>query len=226
MEAKHWTQVKKEGWRWPSFTPAEMACRGTGMMKINPEAMDKLQLLRDVLGKPLIVNSAYRSPEHNARIGGAPKSKHMEGIAFDISMANHDPHIFQQRATEVGFQAIGTYPNSNFIHIDDRGSVARWGTQFPPSTTGGFASEQVAEPPLVKDGATLGGAAATAGTGILIVSELQDTLGGLHEALLPFEAYFPQLRLVFLGLVVAGVLLTLTARILRRRKGARYEVEG
>jgi uncharacterized protein YcbK (DUF882 family) len=35
--------------------------------------------LRDRLGKPLIVRSAYRSPEHNRAVGGATQSKHMDG---------------------------------------------------------------------------------------------------------------------------------------------------
>ncbi len=56
--------------------------------------MDKLQALRDRLGKPLIVRSAYRSPEHNRAVGGAPGSKHMQGTAFDIAMSNHDPTAF------------------------------------------------------------------------------------------------------------------------------------
>lgn len=46
-------------------------------------ALDKLQALRDRLGKPLIVRSAYRSPEHNRAVGGATRSKYMEGAAFD-----------------------------------------------------------------------------------------------------------------------------------------------
>ena len=44
--------------------------------------------------KPLSVRSAYRSPEHNRAVGGATRSKHMEGAAFDIAMANHDPVAF------------------------------------------------------------------------------------------------------------------------------------
>ncbi len=64
--------------------------------------MEKLQVLRDQLGKPLIVRSAYRSPEHNRVVGGAKRSKHMEGAAFDIAMANHDPAAFEAAAREVG----------------------------------------------------------------------------------------------------------------------------
>ena len=87
----HWREVPKAAWCWANFLPAEIACRGTGNLLVNEAALDKLQALRDRLGKPLIIRSAYRSPEHNRIVGGAKASKHMEGIAFDIAMANHDP---------------------------------------------------------------------------------------------------------------------------------------
>ena len=52
----HWREVPAAAWRWPNFSPAEM---------VNEAALDKLRALRDRLGKPLIVRSAYRSSEHN-----------------------------------------------------------------------------------------------------------------------------------------------------------------
>ncbi len=66
---RHWRDVPKRDWRWSNFSPAEIACRGTGQLKLHPEAMDKLQALRDRLGKPLIIRSAYRAPEHNRAVG-------------------------------------------------------------------------------------------------------------------------------------------------------------
>ena len=95
---RHWRDVPESGWRWPNFSPAEIACRGNGSLQINVEALDKLQALRDRLGKPLIVRSAYRSPEHNRAVGGATRSKHLDGAAFDIAMANHDPVAFEGEA--------------------------------------------------------------------------------------------------------------------------------
>ena len=91
--------MPESAWRWPSFSPAEIACRGTGAIKINTEALDKLQTLRNRLGKPLIVRSAYRSPSHNKAVGRAKASKHMDGIAFDIAMSNHNPAAFAQAAS-------------------------------------------------------------------------------------------------------------------------------
>ena len=54
----HWQDVPDGSWRWPNFSPAEIACRGSGKLLINELALDKLQALRDRLGKPLIVRSA------------------------------------------------------------------------------------------------------------------------------------------------------------------------
>jgi len=71
---RHWRDVPENAWRWPNFSPAEIACRGTGKLLINEPALDRLQALRDRLGKPLIVRSAYRSPEHNRAVGGAARS--------------------------------------------------------------------------------------------------------------------------------------------------------
>ena len=112
LEYASYKDVPKSAWRWKNFSPAEIACRGTGKLKINAEAMDKLQALRTKLGKPLIVRSAYRSPEHNKAVGGAKASKHMLGEAFDISMANHDPEVFEAAARTVGFLGFGYYPRS------------------------------------------------------------------------------------------------------------------
>ena len=94
-------------------SPAEIACRSTGKLLVNEAALDKLQALRDRLRKPLIVRSAYRSPEHNRAVGGAKASKHLEGIAFDIAMANHDPEAFEPAAQAVvAFQGFGFYPRA------------------------------------------------------------------------------------------------------------------
>jgi hypothetical protein len=43
-----------------------------------------LELVRDILGKPMHINSGYRSREVNTLIGGAPSSQHMRGEAADF----------------------------------------------------------------------------------------------------------------------------------------------
>lgn len=130
----HYSRVPPAEWPWKSFSPREVACKGTGKLIIDTEAMGKLQKLRNNLGKPLILTSAYRSPEHNRRVGGATASKHMEGIAFDVRMENHDPQAFEAAARAVGFTGFGYYPRSGFMHIDTA-APRSWGKPFPITET-------------------------------------------------------------------------------------------
>ena len=46
---RHGRDVPKSTWRWPNFSPAKIACRGTGKLLINEPALDNLQALRDRL---------------------------------------------------------------------------------------------------------------------------------------------------------------------------------
>lgn len=126
LDYRNWRDVPASVWRWPNFSPQEIACKGTGRVKIDPASMDALQALRTRLGKPLIITSAYRSPEHNAAVGGAKNSQHLYGKAFDVVMTNHNPVTFEAVAKECGFRGIGHYPGSNFMHIDTRVTPARW----------------------------------------------------------------------------------------------------
>jgi zinc D-Ala-D-Ala carboxypeptidase len=130
----HFSQVDMKDWRWPSFSPREIACKGTGELIVDDDALGKLQSLREYLGKPLILTSAYRSASHNKRVGGAKASKHMEGIAFDVRMENHDPHVFEAAARAVGFTGFGYYRKSGFMHVDT-GPARSWGTPWPQTET-------------------------------------------------------------------------------------------
>lgn len=135
MVYEDYNDYPMSNWRWPNFKPSEIACKGTGKLLVNERAMDMLQELRNRLGKPMYVTSGYRSPEHNRAVGGAKRSKHMEGIAFDISMSNHNPQVFMATARNVGFKGIGEYPILGFCHIDAREHSAHWlgsrGVAFP-----------------------------------------------------------------------------------------------
>lgn len=134
MKYSHFSSVPLQDWRWPSFSPREIACKGTGSILINDDALDKLQALRDRLGKPLVLTSAYRSSEHNKKVGGAKNSYHMQGVAFDVRMDNHDPHAFEAAARSIGFTGFGYYPRSGFMHIDT-GPARTWGTPWERSAT-------------------------------------------------------------------------------------------
>lgn len=208
---KHWRDFPKDALnnrgafrKWPNFSPEEMACRGTGSLVLDDRAMTCLQNLRSRIDRPFIVNSAYRSPAHNRRVGGAKKSKHLEAIAFDISMSNHDPIGFEIEAKKCGFRGIGHYAPKNgaynFMHIDTRDHDARWsggGGFFVADSETRFTPEPVAKPAkeAARDVVVGAGSAAVVTSGLREVSPyLPDPLGN-----------YAMIAAIVIPLIVAGV---------------------
>jgi zinc D-Ala-D-Ala carboxypeptidase len=86
-----------------------------------------LQQLRDLAGGPLVVTSGYRCPAHNARVGGAKLSQHIQGIAADIWSKTLTPTELAALAEQVpAFQNGGIGKYSRWIHVDVRNGKARW----------------------------------------------------------------------------------------------------
>jgi len=216
-----WRDVPEKLWRWPNFSPEEIACRGDGKIRINEPALDKLQALRDRLGVPLIVHSAYRSPEYNRKVGGAKQSMHLQGAAFDISMANHDPKSFEAAAREIGFTGFGFYPRQNFMHVDI-GRARQWGDPFPPS-----ASRFSDEPPRPRETLTEsrimkgGGTAGVATVGAAGVEVVQQAVADTQSVLQPLIPYLDTLRWLFIAAALIGAGVTIYARWDDWRKGKR-----
>lgn len=61
----------------------------------------KLDRARELYGFPIIITCGYRSPEHNAKIGGVPNSAHTKGMAVDIR-APQDPEIRERLCWALG----------------------------------------------------------------------------------------------------------------------------
>jgi hypothetical protein len=217
----HFRDVPESDWRWPSFSPAEIACRGTGKLLVNEPALDRLQALRDRLGKPLIVRSAYRSPAHNRAVGGATRSKHLDGAAFDIAMTNHDPVAFEAAARKVGFLGFGYYPRSGFMHID-LGPARSWGERFPVRATP-FVPEIPPAREVLADSRTLkgGGAAGVATVGAAGVEVAQEVIAETQSAILPLVPYLETLRWLLIALALGGIAVAIHARIDDWKRGQR-----
>ena len=84
---------------------------------MNADFLNKLDEAREIANIPFIINSAYRSPEHNAKIGGKPNSSHIKGLAVDISVTNSRQRFIVLNALlNVGFTRIGIA--DTFLHVD------------------------------------------------------------------------------------------------------------
>jgi zinc D-Ala-D-Ala carboxypeptidase len=115
-------------WRWPHFTPEELACRcgGRGCRGAywhDGEFLDALEALRKEMGRPLKINSGHRCAIWNAVVGGVPGSQHRR-IAVDIAFQKHDRRAMVAAAEWLGFTGIGIA--KSFLHLDRREIPARW----------------------------------------------------------------------------------------------------
>jgi hypothetical protein len=88
------------------------------------EAMEEV---RELFGdKPITVNSWYRTPEVNTRIGGASNSRHMIGDAVDFTVEDMKPFDVYLKLDSWWGSRGGLGKANSFTHIDLRGSCARW----------------------------------------------------------------------------------------------------
>lgn len=118
-----------------NFDLSEFACKdGTPVPKDllpNVQLLAKnLQVLRDYLGESIHVNSGYRTPAYNAKVGGKKNSYHMKAMAGDLTTKSKTPKqlaaIIEKLIAEKKMKqgGLGIYPG--FVHYDVRGTKARW----------------------------------------------------------------------------------------------------
>lgn len=94
-----------------------------GEVWVHRELVERLQKLRDRVGKPVFITSGCRCPSYNAYVGGARKSQHKRGTAADIVVKGVPLDELEQVAREVGFTWTKPYPEQGFLHVDVRGLI-------------------------------------------------------------------------------------------------------
>lgn len=117
-----------------NFTREEFDCKdGT---KIPNELLDNvielaknLQVIRDHIKMPIKINSGYRSPEYNKKVGGADKSQHLFAKAGDLNTSLAPQVLYKIiinliEEGKIKEGGVGLY--NSFVHYDIRGTKARW----------------------------------------------------------------------------------------------------
>ncbi len=76
----------------------------------------------------MIVDDAYRCPVHNAAVGGAAHSQHVEGAAADVRIYGLSPANLEEIARMVpAIKGIGrSTPPMKYLHLDVRADPAEW----------------------------------------------------------------------------------------------------
>lgn len=84
------------------------------------ECLDKV---REMWGKPIGVNSGYRSPELNRAVGGAKNSQHLRGEASDITTGSKENNrkLFNMiLASDIPYDQLIDESGYRWLHISYR----------------------------------------------------------------------------------------------------------
>jgi hypothetical protein len=121
--------LHSDGHRSPYFKVREFACNdGSDAIHIDTALVDILDRLRERFG-PIGINSGYRTPAYNAKIGGAKASQHLLGTAADTRYAQGvQLEEVAKYAQWLGAGGIGVYGagDGNFVHVDSRSKPSYW----------------------------------------------------------------------------------------------------
>ena len=129
---------------YPVVAPATSASTKNYGPNLNPALTGILGSI-EASGPKLSVISGYRSPEHNASVGGAKGSQHIHGNAVDIdtSAMSHEERLDLIRlASANGITGIGVYKNN--LHFDV-GRRRAWGSDYTSATVPEWAKGAISE---------------------------------------------------------------------------------
>ena len=103
------------------FKVKEFACKdGSQIVFIDRYLVSILEILRNQIGKPIIITSGYRTPEWNKKCDGAKYSYHMRGMAADIRVNGMSAKEIANKLNEVIPDGCGIIVYNNWVHFDVR----------------------------------------------------------------------------------------------------------
>ena len=112
-----------------NFKVKEFASKdGSDAVLVAPRLVMVLQSLRSHFCAAVTINSGYRTPQYNAKVGGVTDSQHCYGTAADIVVRGKTPAQVAAYARQLmpDWGGVGVYAKQNFVHIDVREAKADW----------------------------------------------------------------------------------------------------
>ena len=111
----------------PHFRLSEFASKdGSDKVLVDDALVDLLEQIREAAGGAVTINSAYRSPAHNAAVGGVSSSQHLYGRAADVVVEGASPLLVGQIAEYYLDRRGGIGVYQTFTHVDTRAIRSRW----------------------------------------------------------------------------------------------------
>ena len=111
------------------FKVKEFACKdGSDAVLVAPRLVMVLQSIRSHFCAAVTIDSGYRTPQYNAKVGGVAHSQHCYGTAADITVKDQTPAAVAAYARELmpDWGGVGVYSQEGFTHIDVREVRADW----------------------------------------------------------------------------------------------------
>ena len=103
------------------FKVKEFACKnGSPVVFVDNYLYTILEILRNKLGKPVIITSGYRTPEWNKKYNGAKYSYHMRGMAADIRVEGMNTKELANKLNAIVPEECGIIVYKNWVHFDVR----------------------------------------------------------------------------------------------------------
>ena len=110
-----------------NFKVREFKCQdGSDVILIHLDLVNVLQKVRTHFARPVKLNSAYRTPSHNKKVGGETFSQHQYGTAADIVVTGVAPKKGAAYVETLMPKSGGIGIYSNFVHVDVRAKRSRW----------------------------------------------------------------------------------------------------
>ena len=110
------------------FKVREFASRdGAQVVFVDDYLISILDILRNQVGKPVHINSGYRTPTRNKEVGGAKYSYHMRGMAADIRIEGMTAKEIANKLNKIVPDGCGIIVYSTWVHIDTRTKKYRKG---------------------------------------------------------------------------------------------------
>ena len=85
----------------------------------------ELQKVRDACGRPITINSGWRSKQHNSEVGGASSSQHLTGKAVDVVIKGLEPKFANIYLAKYG-NFLGFGIANTYTHVDIRDTFSIW----------------------------------------------------------------------------------------------------
>ena len=91
--------------------------QGSGQL-MDKGFLEMLDEARGLANLPFVINSGFRTPEHNEKVDGKENSSHLRGYAADIICTDsRSRFIIIDALIQAGFTRIGVA--KTFIHVDN-----------------------------------------------------------------------------------------------------------